>query len=165
MVFNSSETLTRCSPASFSSLFPTKPFFRKKRMNSLFLIFQWISLEVQIFFLSLQMFSDQSLPMSRIEEWESIYWKGVLVTLCAWRIGIWQFQLVVKNQSSNDAHGYVISDSIADCTSKHSCEYVVYISAWASALLVQLLGRCQSLDAWDEQQVLTPTLFSCISRI
>ena len=26
----------------------------------------------------------------------------------------------------------------------------IYISAWASALLVLLLGRCQSLDAWDE---------------
>ena len=26
----------------------------------------------------------------------------------------------------------------------------IYISAWASALLVSTTGRCQSLYAWDE---------------
>ena len=39
-----------------------------------------------------------------------IYIERRYLTLCAWRIGIWQFQTDSQEHCNNDVHGYVISD-------------------------------------------------------
>ena len=40
---------------------------------------------------------------------ESLYIERRYLTLCSWLIGIWQFQkTVVRQQSNNDVHGYVL---------------------------------------------------------
>ena len=77
-----------------------------------------------------------------------------------WERRTWRFVLDILESGSSIsnrqehgnkvAHGYVLSD-IADSLLSAFMQVLsfTYISAWASALLVQRLGRCQSLGRWD----------------
>ena len=91
-------------------------------------------------------------PSAEADGWDLYIGKAYL-TLCTWRVGIWQFQTDCQEHCSKDAHGYVVSDIFLQPTiigyTAISMSFI-YISAWASALLVQLSGRCQSLRMWDE---------------
>ena len=78
--------------------------------------------------------------------------KALLDALC---LTFWNLAVpitFVKHQSNNDVHGYVISECDLQ-TAIIGFEAVIafiYISAWASALLVSINRRCQNLRTWDE---------------
>ena len=61
------------------------------------------------------------------------------------------FKEIVTNLATVDVHGYVLYTL--------SKERAIGISAWASALLVQQSGQCESLRQWDEQMVQFPRFF------
>ena len=50
-------------------------------------------------------------------------------------------KLIVKSKAAVDAHWVCIDTPVIGV--------LLYISAWASALLVLTIRACQSLDSWD----------------
>ena len=116
-------------------------------------IFPQLSLLVHKHFVILhRLHPEAPLVGGTVWRWRPIYRKKryLRFVLDTWESG--SFQLTVKNKATKNAHGYVIPFSISRQPSLALCFwwFRIYILAWASALLVQLLGRCQSLHVWDE---------------
>ena len=67
-------------------------------------------------------------------------------------------------QSNKDAHWICCIHRSRTSIIRDSCAswwLFIYISAWASALLVLTIEQCQSFEEWDEQQGRFPRFF-CI---
>ena len=90
--------------------------------------------------------------------------KALLDALCLTHRNLAVPKTVVKHQSNNDAH-WICSIRQMNCWQPQlaplQSKSFIYISAWASALLVSTTGRCQSLYAWDEWQERFPRFFMC----
>lgn len=90
--------------------------------------------------------------------------KALLDALCLTTRNLAVPKLSVNNQSNNDVHGYVISDKwFADSHHWLRCSHsrlYTYRRGLRRCSFRQI-GRCQSLETWDEQQVDSHASFMC----
>ena len=89
-----------------------------------------------------------------------LYIEKAYLTLCAWHIEIWQFQLSVKHQSNKDVHQVYIHDTSAD-SSYGLFAMLPFIYSCVGFSVARSTDRaCQSLNVWDEwQKTLTHFLY------
>ena len=86
-------------------------FLRTLLSRTLFEISYSISWNFPNYFLSLPLFSELCrCPHGWKLRDEDLYIGKAYLTLCAWHMGIWQFQTNSQEHCNKDAHGYVISD-------------------------------------------------------